>query len=169
MTRRVVLPDVETLRQTFDYDPITGCLKWKVKASQRCKAGTPISKATRSGYILVRFKGKLYSAHRLIWKLYYGEEPPHEIDHENRNTADNRIKNLRAATRVENMCNTGSNKSSTSGVKGVSWNKRQKKWTACIRYNKIRYHLGCFIDKASAEQAVKLKREELHKEYANHG
>ena len=90
-------------------------------------------------------------------------------DHRNGNGLDNRLYNLRPSTHQENMCNQGIYKNNTSGIKGVSWSKPQKKWWGQIQNNKKFYHLGFFDDKDKAESAVRAKREELHKEFANHG
>lgn len=44
--------------------------------------------------------------HRLVWETFNGPIPEgYEIDHKNRNRADNRLDNLRCVTHVENMQN----------------------------------------------------------------
>ena len=53
----------------------------------------------KDGYLIVKVKGKQFKAHRIVWLLNYGELPNGEIDHINRNKTDNRIENLRIATR----------------------------------------------------------------------
>lgn len=54
---------------------------------------------------LISFNGKSYLLHRMIWFWHYGEMPNGEIDHVDRNFSNNRIENLRIATRAENMSN----------------------------------------------------------------
>jgi len=71
--------------------------------------------------------------HRLIFLLEYGYLPP-EVDHINGDRQDNRIENLRPATRSENQCNRPALASNTSGYPGVSWHKKSKAW--CVRVMK---------------------------------
>lgn len=64
----------------------------------------------RQGYCQVRINGSLYKVHRLIAETFIpNPENKHEIDHINRNPQDNRVENLRWATRTENNRNTRSN------------------------------------------------------------
>jgi len=60
----------------------------------------------KDGYIIIKIKGKQYKAHRLVYMFFNGEFPKGEIDHINRNRKDNRIENLRVATRLENILNS---------------------------------------------------------------
>lgn len=62
------------------------------------------------GYLVVKIKGKPYKVHRLVAECYIpNPENKHEVDHLNRNPSDNRIENLRWATRSDNMRNTVKN------------------------------------------------------------
>ena len=103
--------------------------------------------------------------HRELLALKDGEI----YDHKNGNGLDNRIKNLRPATHGENMCNQVIYKNNTSGVKGVSWHIRNKKWCARIQCDEVPLILGYFDDIKEAEKVVRAKREELHGEFCNHG
>lgn len=71
------------------------------------------------------------------------------VDHIDHNTLDNRRDNLRLCTRSQNLENSKIRCDNTSGHKGVSWNKRLRKWHAYI-FKDRRIHLGFFdsIDKA---------------------
>lgn len=71
------------------------------------------------------------------------EDKP-EIDHINNDLSNNKIENLRWATRQENSRNTKVRSDNASGVKGVYWDKRNKKWDASIRIDGITVHLGLF-------------------------
>ena len=67
--------------------------------------------------------------HRLVAEHYISNpENKREVDHINRITTDNRIENLRWATRTENTQNTGIYKTNKSGHKNISYVKRYNKW-----------------------------------------
>lgn len=77
--------------------------------------------------------------------MFHGYEPS-EIDHINRNRADNRIENLREVSRTQNNYNHPMRTDNTSGVRGVSWNKIKNKWRVYINVEKQRLELGHFKD-----------------------
>ena len=64
-----------------------------------------------------RESGKNIMMHWLVFEKY--------CDHINRNPLDNRKSNLRSATAKENARNCSVAKNNTSGVIGVTWNKRE--------------------------------------------
>jgi hypothetical protein len=74
--------------------------------------------------------------------------------------------NYRWTTRNRNQMNKGSLIGSTSQYKGVSWNKKGRKWFAKIKKNSKVYHLGYFIDEKEAALAYNKKAFELNGEYA---
>ena len=96
----------------------------------------------------------------------HGCWPPHEIDHINRNRADNRLSNLRLATSQENKGNTRILASNKSGMKGVYWHKLRGKWAACISVNNANTHLGLFASKEEASAASRKAAAEHFGEYA---
>lgn len=71
----------------------------------------------------------------------------------NRNKLDNRKENLRVATATENVLNRGIYKNNTSGIRGVSFNKRKNKWVARLTYNKKVISLGYFNNLEDAKKA----------------
>ena len=68
-------------------------------------------------YRFIRIGAAQYQAHRLVWLHVHGESVPDMIDHQDRDPLNNRLKNLRAATRAQNRAN--SRPSTKLGVKGV--------------------------------------------------
>jgi hypothetical protein len=92
------------LKELFDYDALTGDL---INRKQRgnSPAGKAAYRVMWNGYKRITVEYKQYAAHRLIWMLHYGEFPKHDIDHINGIRGDNRIENLREATRSQNMQN----------------------------------------------------------------
>lgn len=73
---------------------------WKINRTNGVKSGDIAGRKNHDGYIHVSVFGKTYSGHRLAWFLHYGEFPELDIDHINRDRSDNRICNLRLATRA---------------------------------------------------------------------
>ena len=112
-------------------------------------------------YWKVNLNGHPYAAHRVIWLMHYGYFPENEIDHINRNPLDNKLENLREASRTCNARNTGIACINSSGVKGVYWNKRDSSWIARIKVRQKYYHLGYFdnfceavLTRLAAEQCL---------------
>lgn len=80
--------------------------------------------------------------------------PGQLVDHRNGNGLDNRRANLRLTDRAGNSRNiTRSKNQKAGGFKGVSWNRRAKKWEAGINVAKKRRYLGVFSDPADAARA----------------
>ncbi len=143
------------------------------KLFNKCKrktalVGQVIGHLTSKGYLRCRVEGRDYLVHRLVYLMHHGYFPV-ELDHINGVRDDNRIENLRPATRSDNLCNRGMYSNNTSGVKGVTWDKRSNQWQARIHYQKRSYSLGMFVDLELAELVVSEAKDYLHKEFANHG
>ena len=89
------------------------------------------------------------------------------VDHINRNRADDRIENLRWATYEEQNINRAPNsmpRNNTSGVRGVSWHKKNAKWQVKIMVDGTHLHLGYFDELHDAEACYLSKRRELGRE-----
>jgi hypothetical protein len=81
------------------------------------------------------------------------------IDHINHDTLNNTRENLRAVTFAENQMNRkGARKDSKSGILGVSWDKKSRKWRSQIQINGIKKHLGFHEDINIAEKVVREER-----------
>jgi hypothetical protein len=89
-----------------------------------------------------------------------------EIDHKNSNTLDNRKSNLRFCTSSENKYNRGRSKANTSGYKGVTKSKKQKRWQSKIKKDKKMYYLGRFDTPEAAYAAYCEAAKKLHGEFA---
>ena len=141
------------LKTLLDYDRNTGGFTWKLYRGGRAKVGDIAGKVEENGYHRIKVNGKLYQAHRLAWFYEYGIWPDKDLDHINRIKTDNRIENLRLATRSENVQNTGLRKNNNSLVIGVSWNAQKSKWRAYITKDYKQIHLGFFESKDEAIMA----------------
>ena len=96
----------------------------------------------------------------------YGHWPEKEIDHINCVKDDNRIANLRIATRGDNCHNSSKPRNNTSGFKGVDYHKHTKKWRARITVNDGQISLGYYHTPEEAHQAYCRKAKELFGEFA---
>lgn len=143
----------EQVRELLNYDQETGVFTWRVYRASNAKIGDVAGTYDAEGYRQIRIAKRGYKSHRLAWLYVYGKWPIGDIDHINRNTSDNRIANLREATRSENLQNTGLHPKNTSGLKGVSWHKSAKKWRARITANGIEVGLGLFKTPEAAYSA----------------
>mgnify|MGYP005993841775 CR=1 FL=1 len=88
------------------------------------------------------------------------------MDHEDRVKLNNRRINLRLATKNQNDTNKGSARGLSSIYKGVSLDKRDKKWVAGIRVNKLRINIGRFVDELEAAYMYDCDASALQDSYA---
>lgn len=136
------------------YDPATG--KFWREAGCQCA----------SGYRQIYFDGRQHMEHRVAWFMHYGEWPKGEIDHINGLRNDNRISNLREATRSENSRNRSKPSNNTSGHKGVSWINRYQCWQATIKFEGKNKFLGRFATREEAATAYNEAALQHHGEFA---
>jgi hypothetical protein len=94
------------------------------------------------------------AGHHFAWFWVNGNVDINEIDHINRNRADNRISNLRNITPQVNQWNRNG--------KGYYFNKAQKKYQAQIRLNGKAIHLGCYDTAEEARQAYLNAKPKYH-------
>lgn len=143
------IPDAAFLHSRYSYDQISGVLTSKYGRY----AGKPITHIGPQGYITVRIHGTHFKAHRIIWKMMTGQDPPEEIDHENTDRADNCWANLRDASRANNQWNRPRQKSTRSKLKGICWNNRNQLWSSEIAVHNTRIWLGYFSTEQEAHDA----------------
>lgn len=114
-----------------------------------------------SGYFIDRNAQQI---HRLIMDAPDGLDVDHK--HGSDSKYDNRKENLRLATTSQNTINRIMSKNNTSGVVGVSWHKKSKKWRAYIGINNKMINLGFFKDKDDAIAARKIAEEKYFGEWS---
>ena len=109
-------------------------------------AGKPALHCVNSqGYRVGAIHGHMVYAHRIIWKMIYGYDPV-GIDHEDGNTTNNLLQNMREANQQVNSQNLSKSIRNKSGHTGVYWKAARKKWVAQITVNKRKIVLGSFDD-----------------------
>lgn len=77
------------------------------------------------------------------------------VDHINGDKLDNRRRNLRVVSCSQNLLNTGLWRNNRSGVSGVHWDTRRRKWAAQQRVDGVNHSLGRF---ATFDEAVAARR-----------
>jgi hypothetical protein len=178
-------PPKHVLLQLLRYEPETGKLFWKERPVSMFSDGAQSAVHNAAiwngknagneafitsllhGHRYAGLNGKKVLAHRIIWKMVHGEEPP-TIDHINGDPSDNRLVNLRAATPVQNGQNSRRRKNNTSGVMGVAWEPRRLKWCVRIHLKYRNKHVGYFDDFDTAVAARKAA-EAKYGFHPNHG
>lgn len=121
MTTLAHHPSKEYLGRHFKFDSERGRLLVKERrGSNNCKKVGEDACSNSNGYRAVRVFNKLHYEHHLVWWMSGLEVPPgFELDHINGVKTDNRLSNLRLASRSENLQNVGVRSDNTSGIKGV--------------------------------------------------
>ena len=163
------------LKECLHYCPETGVFTWRERPVNHFKSETArkawntrysgkkcgtAHSSCRTFYSFIAINSKRYYAHRLAWLYQYGEFPKNHIDHIDGDGINNKINNLRDVTCSENRRNTRLPTNNSSGVKGVTWRKNDKKWQAQLKINGKNHHLGCFStieEAAAAREFAELK------------
>lgn len=142
------LPTQEELNDLLSYNAETGALYWRERPESmfqatNCRSALNVCAVWNSRYAngragtdrrytVIKINFASYLAHRVIWKMVYGEEPI-EVDHINRNKLDNRLSNLRSVDHGTNMRNRSVTSLNTSGFKHISWSKNLNKWVVQLK------------------------------------
>src|SRR6266852_9892318 len=105
------IPPTKYLHECFLYNPLAGQIFWKKRPRRHfdsdrvCNSWNgkhagkqAFTSPNQTGHLQSPIDWVLHVAHRVIWKMMTGKDPVNQIDHKNRNPADNRWRNLREAT-----------------------------------------------------------------------
>ena len=145
---------------TPSYDAATGTFS---------RGGRTIGKPAKNGYVYIRFDGHSRLAHRVAWFLSHGRWPTADLDHINGDRSDNRLCNLREATRSQNLANRKPcNKTGFKGVLVHPNAHRVKRYGAQCVKDGIYHFRGWFHTAEEASEAYKALSTELHGEFARY-
>ncbi len=129
--------EMSYIKEHFHFNADTGLITRDDRANSN-------GSLDKDGYLILKVKSKQYKAHRIAWFLYYGVFPDKEIDHINRNRTDNRIANLRLATREDNILNSSQKPNDKTGVLGVYIDQAtrglKKKYTTRLKGKTFRFY-----------------------------
>jgi len=161
----------EYLRSILTYYPDNGLLFWKYREDYykrwnvRYANNQAFNVTSDSGYYRGSINKRWFQAHRVAWAIHYGEWPSDILDHINMVKTDNRICNLRIASKSKNAMNIRKHSDNRSGYKGVDFSKVSNKWRARIMKLGVNYNLGFFDSKEEAYEAYCIAASNLHKEF----
>lgn len=146
------------------YEPKTGRVV-RLVGNSKCPAGAEAGSAdSRTGYRYLSVARRRVAVHRVAILLSTGRWPRGEVDHINGVKSDNRLQNLRDVDRRTNAQNLhGPQRNNrSSGLLGVTWNKRAGKWQAQIKVGDSLRYLGLFVDPNDGHQAYLQAKRESH-------
>ena len=158
----------EFIMERLAYNPETGEFKWKVNVNSHAKAGSVAGYVGVEGYRRINFKGKRIMAHRLAWLITYGEWPSAFVDHKDHDKLNNRISNLRLATKAQNTINTPHRRDNSVGARGVQYRKActNRPYFATIKMDGKQRTLGYYATKEEAIAAYDAANRALNGEFA---
>ena len=148
----------DRLVKVLSYDPETGHFFWKLSGKGR-KIVEQAGRVMQKGYRQLSLDYRQYLEHRLAWFYIYKQWPKYQIDHINEIKTDNRISNLRDVGQTTNLLNQSKpQKNNISGLRGVSFFKRNGKYRAQLMISGKQHHLGYFDTAENAYQAYLLAK-----------
>lgn len=143
----------DDVRRLLVYDPDTGVMR-------RIKDGAQLMSASSGGYLRGRVAGELHYVHRLAFAWMTGCFPLHQVDHINRNRADNRWCNLRQATAAENAQNVAAKPGSASGCLNVY--PADGRWQVKLSRSGRTFVVGRFDELEEAAAAAAAAKRSIH-------
>lgn len=148
------------VREAFDYADGHLLHRRKKHCSQR--AGTIAGSQKRSGYRDVRFVGRVWKEHRLVFLWHFGWLPD-VVDHVDGNKSNNRIENLRACSKSQNGMNRHSHSSAT-GRRNVY--KKKSGFQVAVGVAGKRLYIGTYASIEAADAAAHEARRQHFGEFA---
>lgn len=154
---------MKELIEVIKYDETSPTLLTWQRDVGKMKAGSPAGTLGNTHYPKIKYKGKGYYIHNVVFFLHNQDVPfPVKglvVDHIDRNKRNNHYSNLRLATVRENAQNklTGRIK-----LKGAFFKKHLNKWCSQIVVDGKTKHLGYFDTDKEAHEAYVSASKEFH-------
>ena len=117
---------------------------------------------SRGQYHYAYTKGGKIQMHRLIMGAKKGQI----VDHKNGDTLDNRRKNLRICSKIQNVQNAKMPITNKSGYKGVCLKKGSNRWAVQIASKGKKIHIGYFGTPLEGAKAYNKAARKHHGEFA---
>lgn len=171
--------DVADLHNYLTCDFSTGRMFWKIRPAEMFEqefvakrwndryAGKEAFTSNDNGYRVGNINRVRYQAHRVVFALGHGRWPSALIDHIDLDRSNNRLDNLREATRQQNTWNKGLTVQNASGFKGVSLDRGTGRWISQVQHMGKVHFIGRFDSPEDAAFAYDAKAIELHGEFAH--
>jgi len=156
------------LKEVLAYDSESGLFTWKVSRNGVSAGKVAGNVHKNTGYVAIKIDYIVHSAHRLAFLYMTGAFPENQTDHINGVTHDNRWRNLRPVTISENLRNQAKGKNNRSGITGVCWEKRCRKWRSTINIDGKQKHIAYF-DHLFEAVAARKSAELEYGYHPNHG
>lgn len=156
----------DRLKSVLTYEAGTGEFRWRVKMGSRARQGARAGTVKADGYRIIFIERKRYSAHRLAWFYVHGRWPLRYLDHANGERDDNRIANLREATKSQNAANSRAKVPGSVGLRGVSRVSGAATFQSRVSFEGQEHYLGTFRSPQAAHAAYRETSKRLHGEFA---
>jgi hypothetical protein len=158
-------PEHQEFLAFFRYDPTDGALYFR-NPTGRNYEGVRAGHVNKQGYRQIKWKQRTMSGSWAVWFYHYGVWPSDTMDHINAVRGDDRIENLREATRSQNCMNKRSFwRKPSSGFRGVKLNGRGR-FQVVLKAGKDTHYLGTFDDAEFAAKIYDTAARKHHGEFA---
>jgi hypothetical protein len=145
---------ISVLQERYIYNPETGKISARIKLGKK-DIGEEVGTINHDGYIVLKvsYDGRRtqIAGHVLAWTLFYGEYPEFDVDHRDTVRTNNRIDNLRNATRSQNLANRNHVGELPRGVTRTK--NKNRPYQAQIQWEGKKRYLGSFADPMDAHAA----------------
>jgi len=148
------------LKELLSYDPLTGEFTNIKSGKGRKPVGSVVGSLNNTGYISSMIDQKNYLHHRLAWLYTHGYFPPEDVDHIDGVRTNNRLENLRLASRYQNCQNAARRSDNSSGTPGVV--QVGKRWRSRVTLLGVHHHVGYFDTSEAAREAYLAAKAKLH-------